>query len=107
MSDCLQGEGLDHTCATVRIYDGQCQASQSCEEMSKEQSKMRMPVPKQSRDAVYGKESCSCFSAAVTPTLLTMSLLQLVQRAGVVRAFSSAVTPLTDSTEQKGGRVQP
>lgn len=31
--DCLQGEGLDHTATTVRIYYGQCQASQSCEEM--------------------------------------------------------------------------
>lgn len=48
--DGLQGEGLGHTGAIVRMYDGQCQASQSCE-MTKEQTRMRMPVLKQSGDA--------------------------------------------------------
>lgn len=62
---------------------------------------MRMPVPKQGGDATYGKKSCSCFSAAVTPTLLTASLLQLIHRAGVVQSFSPAATSLTGSTEHK------
>lgn len=97
----LQGEGLDHTGAIVRIYDGQCQASQSCE-MTKEQTRMRMPVLKQSRDAKRRAAAVSVLR--LPPTLLPTSLLQLVHRAGVVQSCSPALTPLTSSTEQRGAK---